>query len=381
MADFKQKVLVFGDTKTGIEERLQQHWEVKECFDKADVKECFDKIDSVASLIFSANGADDEILEVAKDIKENENTKHKTVLIWVNDENETDFSTIIKNSKANDVFKVGQQEELIVRLKYLLEKKGKVSFADTKKKEDLPPIPLDKRLLDILVSGGALLALSPVFLVVSIILKATSKGPVFFYSKRVGRGYQIFELIKFRTMVPNADQMKDKISHLNQYKTEDGQIYCNGKECNIESNPCSQVLYADGEMVCEKLHNARKGGEIFNKFQSDPRVSKFGKFLRKTSIDELPQLINILKGDMSLVGIRPLPLYEAEKLTRGDMAERFMGPAGLTGLWQVRKRGRAEMSSEERIALDNEYAQKYSFWYDIKIMLETIPALFKQGEV
>ncbi len=101
-----------------------------------------------------------------------------------------------------------------------------------------------------------------------------------------------------------------------------------------------------------------------------------------SSIDELPQLINILKGDMSLVGNRPLPLYEAEQLTTDEAALRFLAPAGLTGLWQVTKRGLGgELSAKERIELDNRYAKEYSFLYDIKLILKTFPALLKHENV
>jgi lipopolysaccharide/colanic/teichoic acid biosynthesis glycosyltransferase len=104
--------------------------------------------------------------------------------------------------------------------------------------------------------------------------------------------------------------------------------------------------------------------------------------MRNTSIDELPQLFNVLKGDMSIVGNRPLPLYEAEKLTTDQFALRFLAPAGITGLWQVTKRGKSgQMSAEERMDLDNEYAKHNSFWHDIKIILRTIPVLFQKENV
>ena len=107
-----------------------------------------------------------------------------------------------------------------------------------------------------------------------------------------------------------------------------------------------------------------------------------GHFIRKYSIDELPQLFNILKGDMSIVGNRPLPLYEAELLTKDDYIDRFMAPAGLTGLWQVEKRGDAgKLSAEERKQLDIKYAQNYSFWMDIKIILKTITAFIQKENV
>jgi lipopolysaccharide/colanic/teichoic acid biosynthesis glycosyltransferase len=121
---------------------------------------------------------------------------------------------------------------------------------------------------------------------------------------------------------------------------------------------------------------------VFVKLKKDPRVTRLGKFLRKTSLDELPQLYNIIKGDMSVVGNRPLPLYEAEQLLKEDsMAQRFQAPAGLTGLWQVRRRGQTNMSEEERKNLDNEYAQNYSFAMDVKLILQTLKVFVQKESV
>jgi lipopolysaccharide/colanic/teichoic acid biosynthesis glycosyltransferase len=117
------------------------------------------------------------------------------------------------------------------------------------------------------------------------------------------------------------------------------------------------------------------------KLKNDPRITKFGGFIRKYSIDELPQLMNVLKGDMSLVGNRPLPLYEAEMLTSNEWTMRFLGPAGLTGLWQVSRRGKADMSELERKELDNFYATNYSFWLDIKILFSTFSAIVQSEKV
>ncbi|RZL46780.1 MAG: sugar transferase, partial [Pedobacter sp.] len=119
----------------------------------------------------------------------------------------------------------------------------------------------------------------------------------------------------------------------------------------------------------------------FVKFKNDPRITKIGAFLRKTSLDELPQLINVFIGDMSLVGNRPLPLYEAERLTTNKWSERFNGPAGLTGLWQISKRGQKDMSEVERKELDNYYASNYSLLLDLKIILKTFPALIQKEAV
>ena len=119
----------------------------------------------------------------------------------------------------------------------------------------------------------------------------------------------------------------------------------------------------------------------FFKILDDPRITKMGHFIRNTSIDELPQLINVLKGDMSIVGNRPVPVYEAKMLTSDKWGERFLGPAGITGLWQIKKRGRKTMSEIERKKLDNQYARNNSFWGDIFIVFRTIPALFQKENV
>lgn len=199
-------------------------------------------------------------------------------------------------------------------------------------------MPLLKRLVDILSSAIGLFLLSPIFLLIAILIKLESKGPIFYVSKRTGTGYKIFNFYKFRSMRIDADKEIDSVKHLNQYK-------------------------ANGE-------------SSFLKIENDPRSTKLGKFLRNTYLDELPQLINVLLGDMSLVGNRPLPLYEAEQLTRDQWAKRFLAPAGITGLWQVTKRLKGNMlSEEERMELDIAYAEKSSFVFDLMIMFLTIPAL------
>jgi lipopolysaccharide/colanic/teichoic acid biosynthesis glycosyltransferase len=145
-------------------------------------------------------------------------------------------------------------------------------------------------------------------------------------------------------MVVNADKEIGQLAHLNQY----------------------------GDNNCQP---------IFYKIQNDPRVTPFGKFLRNSSLDEIPQLFNVLKGDMSLVGNRPLPLYEACALTTNECVERFNATAGITGLWQVKKRGKAEMSADERIQLDITYARNENLVYDLWIMLSTPAALLQKSSV
>ena len=186
-----------------------------------------------------------------------------------------------------------------------------------------------------------------------------------------------------------ADAALKDLKHLNQYQTStketDVKDVCPRCAVLPEGQSCSQELYSEGKKVCEYWFYETKKKNVsstFIKIKDDPRITRVGKFIRNTSIDELPQLINVLKGDMSIVGNRPLPLYEAEMLTSDDWSERFMGPAGITGLWQVEQRGKkGKMSEEERKALDNQYAKTYSFWGDIKLILRTIPALFQKENV
>jgi lipopolysaccharide/colanic/teichoic acid biosynthesis glycosyltransferase len=192
-------------------------------------------------------------------------------------------------------------------------------------------------------------------------------------------------------MYVNADKRLKDLKHLNQYapssedsvaKTEEEEYLCD--ECKAAGTGCQFPIYSDTIQWCEKQYSENrkaKAGSAFFKLKDDPRITKVGKFIRNSSIDELPQLWNVIIGDMSIVGNRPLPLYEAEKLTTDKYAMRFMAPAGITGLWQVEKRGKGEMSEEERLMLDNKYAENHSFWYDIKLILRTIPALLQKESV
>lgn len=201
-----------------------------------------------------------------------------------------------------------------------------------------------KRSLDVIVSLGLIIFLSPVLLLISLAIALESRGPIIYTSRRAGRGFKVFNFYKFRTMVVDADQKVEDLLNLNQYQVEDG-------------------------------------APRFFKIENDPRVTKVGCFLRNTSLDELPQLFNVLKGDMSLVGNRPLPLYEAATLTTDQWAERFMAPAGMTGLWQIKKRGQTGMSVEERINLDIEYARNNTLMKDLWIMANTPKALMQKSNV
>ncbi|WP_343746527.1 sugar transferase [Chitinophaga sp.] len=239
---------------------------------------------------------------------------------------------------------------------------GKIEFVTRfKNMQQLPPVQQEpalpvlaqksnrwgyflKRTFDIIASASLLLLASPVMLLIAIAIKLESKGNVFYASPRAGKNYKIFKFYKFRTMVADADKQLAKLKHLNQYGNNDK-------------------------------------GAVFYKVSNDPRITRLGNFLRNTSLDEIPQLFNVLKGDMSLVGNRPLPLYEAATLTTDEWAERFIAPAGITGLWQISKRGKKEMSAEERIELDINYAHRNSFAYDMWLIMNTPKALIQKDNV
>lgn len=252
-------------------------------------------------------------------------------------------------------------------------------------------LPWWKRSIDIAVSLTILLILSPLLLLVALIIKLDSKGPVLYKSKRAGTNFYVFNMYKYRTMKLEADQQINNLISHNIYATPatDPKLSKNlienlCDECRLKGITCQQSLFDKDQLICEKVY-LRENEEAakFMKFRNDPRITRFGTFLRNSSIDELPQLLNILLGDMSLVGNRPLPLYEAEKLTSDEFAQRFAGPAGLTGLWQVTKRakGQGAMSDRERALLDIEYARTFSFKTDMYILWKTFFSLWQKENV
>lgn len=251
-------------------------------------------------------------------------------------------------------------------------------------------LPLWKRIFDICVSGFALIVLLPFLLLIALAIRLESKGPVIYKSKRVGSNYKTFDFLKFRTMYLDADKHLKQFDTLNQYATANGDV-------QLETNSLDDISYedimfsddvllvSDECTISENSYRDKKDSKqdnAFVKIENDPRITKLGRIMRKYSIDELPQLINILKGDMSVVGNRPLPLYEAEMLTQDDYADRFFGPSGLTGLWQVEKRGDAgKLSAEERKQLDGKYAKEFSFALDLKIIMKTFTAFIQKENV
>jgi lipopolysaccharide/colanic/teichoic acid biosynthesis glycosyltransferase len=245
--------------------------------------------------------------------------------------------------------------------------------------------PVAKRIFDVIVASLAIIILSPVFLLVTIVIRLESKGKVIYKSKRIGRNYEEFDFYKFRSMYEDADRRLREMGNLNQYVIQEEAVELVCSECAKlpEGELCSPAYYYDGQRICERLALIRNNSQkAFWKIPNDPRVTKVGRFLRTTNIDELPQLFNVLEGNMSIVGNRPLPVYEAHALTKSRWSRRFRSAAGMTGLWQIEFRKRKGfMSEEDRFILDNMYAQKNSFWGDLLLLLRTIPALFRKMNV
>ena len=289
-------------------------------------------------------------------------------------------------------------ESLVGRIEYLRDYRKKIVPVEPHLEQEITyHMPLSKRIFDIALASGALIALSPLLLMVMIAIRLESKGKVYYTSRRVGR--KPFDFYKLRSMRVGADADLAKLAKdKNQYaavseKSEiDFEIPC--EECIKLPNGkfCSPIIHIGSHDICENSYHLQKkeidkSKSAFIKIVNDPRITKVGKIIRNTSIDELPQLINVIKGDMSIVGNRPLPVYEAEQITKGDMSRRFLAPAGITGLWQVELRGKGgDMSEDERKRLDNVYSDhfignNYSFWYDFKLILRTFKALFQKDTV
>ncbi|MFF2890554.1 sugar transferase [Paenibacillus sp. NPDC057967] len=204
------------------------------------------------------------------------------------------------------------------------------------KKKSRRPYLIAKRAMDLVGAGLGLILISPLLLVIAVMIKLENiKAPVFFYQVRVGRGEAPFRMYKFRSMVPDAEKLLEKL--LDQNEVE---------------------------------------GAMF-KMKEDPRITKVGKFIRKTSIDELPQLWNVIRGDMSLVGPRPPLPREVEEYSSRDKKRLRVIP-GCTGLWQVS--GRNNLSFKEMVDLDLKYIQKRTIWMDIKIIFKTVSVMIKSKD-
>ena len=192
---------------------------------------------------------------------------------------------------------------------------------------------LIKRTLDCLFSSMLVVALAPLFVVVAVLVRLSSPGPIFFRQTRVGLNKRQFSIYKFRTMVADAEQLQDQLLAMNEMS-----------------------------------------GPVF-KIKKDPRATSLGRILRKTSIDELPQLFNVLRGDMSLVGPRAMSLRDYEKFDQDWQRRRFSVKPGITCLWQIN--GRSSVPFEKWMELDMQYIDKWSLWLDLKILAQTVPAVLR----
>ena len=190
-----------------------------------------------------------------------------------------------------------------------------------------------KRLIDLLGSAALLIALAPLLALVAILIRFDSPGAVFFTQERVGLNKRRFRILKFRTMTDGSDQQQDSLEHLNEAE-----------------------------------------GPVF-KIRNDPRVTRLGRLLRRFSIDEFPQLINVLKGDMSLVGPRPLPIRDVSRIDHQWHKRRFSIKPGITCLWQVN--GRSNIGFNDWVRMDLDYIDKWSLALDLLILVKTIPAVFR----
>jgi lipopolysaccharide/colanic/teichoic acid biosynthesis glycosyltransferase len=332
-------------------------------------------------------------------IRERFELNHIPFILIANEFNSEVFKTAF-TSRVDDYFIAANNfpNHLIERIHFLsnFRKKAGKSLS-VKRVLETYKMPVTKRIFDIAVASTVLLAASPFLLLIIIAIRLESKGKIYYTAKRVGR--KTFDFYKLRSMRTGSDDLLKKLAkEKNQYNntakqsddTIDGPCPLCAKLNAGET--CSPVMYVDTHQICDYWYNhqkkeAAKRNSTFVKIVDDPRVTRVGKFIRNTSIDELPQLINVIKGDMSIVGNRPLPVYEAELLTEDALSKRFLAPAGITGLWQVELRGKGgNMSEDERKRLDNEYADhfkgnSFSFWYDIKLILRTVPALLQKSAV
>ncbi|MEO0074947.1 MAG: exopolysaccharide biosynthesis polyprenyl glycosylphosphotransferase, partial [candidate division WOR-3 bacterium] len=194
---------------------------------------------------------------------------------------------------------------------------------------------ISKRVFDLLIAFLMILICIPLFIIISILIKLSSSGPIFHIQQRVGKDNKLFRCYKFRTMYLDAQRRLEKL---------------------FEQNPHTKVEW-----------------ERYLKITNDPRVTKIGKFLRRSSLDELPQLFNVIKGEMSLVGPRPYLPNEVENRRKEISLITKVRP-GITGLWQVS--GRSQLTFEERMRLDEYYVKNWTIWLDAVIMIKTIKVLF-----
>ena len=245
-------------------------------------------------------------------------------------------------SAVRDLADQGVQVDIVPRLYEVVGAETTVHAVEGLPLLSVPPPGLSwskrglKRALDLVVASAALLVLGPLFGLVALLIRFDSHGPAFFRQPRIGENGRTFRIWKFRTMTADADERKADYAHLN-------------------------------------IHDGPNGDPRMFKIHDDPRVTRVGRFLRRCSIDELPQLFNVIRGDMSIVGPRPLIPDEHQYVT--DWAERRLAlRPGMTGLWQVL--GRNGIGFDEMVRLDYVYVNTWSLWNDLRLMARTVPAVF-----
>ena len=240
-----------------------------------------------------------------------------------------------------------------------------------------------KRVADLMVSSSLLLMLSPLLLLIAISIKIENpRSRIIARSRRVGKDYRHFDFFKFNALRPDAHRFDAEVEWLRQRNAPASMAVSYQRQLALEAiDPydSSVALFSDDGWISERAACRDMDDDVqFIPISEDPRLSRVGKFVQMFSLDELPQLWNVLRNDMSLVGNRPLPLEQAEKLTTDEFIQRFMAPAGITGLWQVTERGRSEADTISRKQLDVEYAKRCSFWLDLYILLKTPAAAFQR---
>ncbi len=280
-------------------------------------------------------GRPEEITEIV------ERLDVERVVVAFSDASDEETLELIRSLKDTLV-----QVDVVPRLFEIVSSGAEVHTVEGLPLVGLPPPRLSrssrllKRTMDVALSLVGLILFAPVFATVALLIKLDSPGPVFFRQERMGIGNRTFRIFKFRTMVRDADDRKAEFAHLNKHARETG----------------------DPRMF---------------KIPNDPRVTKLGRFLRRYSLDELPQLINVLKGDMSLVGPRPLILAE-DRYVEGWARKRLDLKPGMTGLWQVL--GRSAIPFEEMVKLDYLYVTTWSLWNDCRLLFRTLPLVLKGAE-
>ena len=248
----------------------------------------------------------------------------------------------VRRSGAADVVPLPLRGKVLSQKIEFFRRHARSTVAPTVAQPERTQLPWTKRAFDLVGAGSALVVLSPLLLITAAAIYVEGRGKnIFYVSPRVGSDYRIFDFLKFRSMIPDADKRVKELQKQNRYGA---------------------------------------GASPFFKMKNDPRVTRIGRFIRRYSIDELPQLWNVVRGEMSIVGNRPLPLREAQQLTKDQAVHRFLAPAGLTGLWQIAPEGKDNVTPERRIELDIEYSESYSLWTDLKIIFKTLPALVQGGE-